>query len=83
MDCTIQITNRLAVLLIISILVIGCNDVDKIDVEGQSEGRLQVSITDAPVDDPNVEAVFITTVAIELDGNLHTSPLVATDCAMI
>ena len=67
-----QITRRLTLLLMMSIFVIGCTEEDKVEVDSQSEGRLQVSITDAPVDDLNVEAVFITATAIELDNEVYT-----------
>lgn len=71
MNFTIQFTRRLTILLMTAIFVIGCTDDDKVEVDSQSEGRLQVSITDAPVDDLNVEAVFITVAAIELDNEIY------------
>jgi hypothetical protein len=43
---------------------------DPMEEEETPKGNLQLQITDAPVDDANVKAVFITAAAIELDGKI-------------
>ncbi len=41
---------------------------DKDDDNNGSSGRLNMEITDSPVDDPNVKAVFITVAEVKVDG---------------
>ena len=53
-------------LFFMSFIFIGCNDDD--DPSGEAKGNLELSITDAPIDDPEIKATFITVTGVELDG---------------
>ncbi|MFT6000758.1 MAG: hypothetical protein ACI81P_003221 [Neolewinella sp.] len=62
------VSNLLAcypVLIFFIFLATGCDDDTAVTT---SEGRFFVEITDAPVDDPNVSAVFITVADVKVDG---------------
>lgn len=52
-----------AILLFTAMFFVSCNDDDD-----TAQTNFQLEITDAPVDDPQVEAVFVTVAEIRLDG---------------
>ncbi|MTI38013.1 DUF4382 domain-containing protein [Fulvivirga lutimaris] len=58
-----KLLNKLLVILFASSLLFACGD----DNEA-AKGRVSVSITDAPIDDANVSAVFISINSVELKG---------------
>ncbi len=60
-----QLTRVLA-LLTLSLFVFSCEDDDITTTTGN--GRFSVELTDAPVDDPNVAAVFVTVADVKVDG---------------
>ena len=57
---------RCTVLSLAIFLAVGCNDDDAVITTG--EGRFSVELTDAPIDDPNVSAVFVTVADVKVDG---------------
>ena len=44
------------------------NDPEEEMEETQDMGKLSINITDAPIDDANIDAVFVTVAAVEVDG---------------
>lgn len=58
----------LVIFAITLFLFLSCSKDDN-DNDKAKKGNLKVEITDAPVDDANVEAVFITVADIKVDGN--------------
>lgn len=56
----------LASLIFSLFFLIGCSKDD--DNGGSAQGNLKLEITDAPADDAEIEAVFITVAEIEVDG---------------
>ncbi|SER13949.1 DUF4382 domain-containing protein [Neolewinella agarilytica] len=65
MNANFIFTRFAACLLLVSVLF-SCEDDDV--VVSTSEGRFSLELTDAPVDDPNVSAVFVTVADVKLDG---------------
>lgn len=57
----------LATLILSLFSFFGCNKDD--DNGGSAKGQLNLEITDAPADDAEIEAVFVTLSEIEIDGN--------------
>ncbi len=47
-----------------SFLLTSCTD----DNPGEALGTVKVELTDGPMDDPNIQGVFVTVAAIEIDG---------------
>lgn len=63
---SLKLSFRSYVLLFVSIFLFAqCNDDDDTST---SEGNVRFEITDAPIDDVNVEGVFVTVAAIRVDG---------------
>lgn len=58
-----KLLNKLVVVLLASSLLLACDDDNE-----TTKGRVSVSITDAPIDDANVSAVFISINSVELKG---------------
>lgn len=58
-----KLLNRLVVVLFVSSLFFACSDDNE-----TAKGRVSISITDAPIDDANVSAVFIAINSVELKG---------------
>jgi hypothetical protein len=56
---------RCTVLSLILFLAVSCNDDDPVTT---GQGRFSVELTDAPIDDPNVSAVFVTVADVKVDG---------------
>lgn len=65
MNYSISFTRLLACLLLVSVFF-SCEDDDTTITTG--EGRFTLEITDAPIDDANVQAVFVTIADVKLDG---------------
>lgn len=62
------VSNFLARCIVLTLLMsfaFGCNDDDPVTT---GEGRFSLELTDAPVDDPNVSAVFVTVADVKVDG---------------
>ncbi|WP_026232249.1 DUF4382 domain-containing protein [Neolewinella persica] len=60
-----NLLTRCTVFSLIMFLAVGCNDDDPVTT---GEGRFSLELTDAPVDDPNVSAVFVTVADVKVDG---------------
>jgi hypothetical protein len=58
----------LMISLLSSLILTGCND----DSEDATTGRIELSITDAPIDDANIEAVYISIIGIELKSGAES-----------
>lgn len=58
-----KLLNNLVVVLLASSLLFACGDENE-----TTKGRVSISITDAPIDDANVSAVFIAINSVELKG---------------
>jgi hypothetical protein len=67
MKCSGRILN-LFLLLSIPLLFWQCND----DEPAKGNGQLRIEMTDAPVDDENIKAVFVTVAEVYVDGQLWT-----------
>lgn len=74
MNFKINFNIRLAVMLFAIIFLASCDDDKEMEIDSQSKSQLKIEMTDAPSDDPNVEAVVVTVVAIDLDGEVYTLP---------
>lgn len=55
--------SKLFIPVLLAFFVMACNDNDE-----NAKGRASISITDAPIDDANVEAVFISITSVEANG---------------
>lgn len=53
---------------LLSVAMIGFTSCNKKDAEEQTRGQLKVEMTDAPYDNSEVEAVFVTVAGVSLDG---------------
>jgi hypothetical protein len=58
-----KITSKLIVALLISVIFYSCGDNNEV-----AKGRASISITDAPIDDANVKAVWISILGVEAKG---------------
>ena len=56
----------LTLAVFISLFTIQCSKSD--DDSGQTSGNLSVKITDAPSDDSNIQAVFVTVAGVKVNG---------------
>lgn len=74
MNSSIKISGLLALIVLCTIIIASCSEDDTIDPGGNSgdvQGEFTLSMTDAPSDDADIEAVFVTVAAVELDGTMY------------
>jgi len=65
---TIKLWSKsLLLITLVSVLFVRCDDDDDTtDIE--TTGAVSMEITDAPIDDPNVQSVFVTVAEVKIDG---------------
>ncbi|MBC6996721.1 DUF4382 domain-containing protein [Neolewinella lacunae] len=64
---SILFPTRLLAAFFVLALFVGCGDDDGNNIS-TDQGTFSLEITDAPIDDPNVSAVFVTIAEVRLDG---------------
>ncbi len=60
---------NLFLLMLLSLSLFNCEDEN--DPNEDLKGDLRIEITDAPIDDPDVEAVFVTVAEVKVDGEVY------------